>query len=72
MRPIGMASSSTFIFCGSAMVEALIGVATVSNEAAVARAVAQRCEAFLAARPECDLLAARMRLFRPGEDFPPD
>jgi uncharacterized protein YlxP (DUF503 family) len=50
---------------------AVIGVAAVSNEPAAARAVVERCEAFLAARPECDLLAAQVRVFRPGEDFDP-
>jgi uncharacterized protein YlxP (DUF503 family) len=51
---------------------AVIGVAVVSNDAAVARGVVERCEGLIAARPECDLLAARVRLFRPGEDFRPD
>ena len=48
---------------------AVIGVAAVSNEAAAARAVVERCETFVAARPECELLSARVRVFVPSEDF---
>lgn len=48
---------------------AVIGVAAVSNDAAAARAVVQRCEDAVAARPECELLSARVRVFRPGDDF---
>lgn len=49
---------------------AVIGVAAVSNDAAVARSVVASCEEFVAARPECELLSARVRAFRPAEDFP--
>lgn len=49
---------------------AVIGVAAVSGDAAHAQAVLQRCEEFLAARPEAEFLSARVRLFRPAEDFP--
>ncbi len=48
---------------------AVIGVAAVSNDAAVARAVVERCEAFVAARPECEVLSARIRVFVPASDF---
>ncbi len=48
---------------------AVIGVAAVSNDAAAALAVVERCEEFVAARPEGEMLAARVRVFRPGEDF---
>ena len=48
---------------------AVIGVAALSSDAAVARAVVQRCEEFIAARPESELLSASLRVFVPGEDF---
>lgn len=48
---------------------AVLGVAAVGNDAAHVRAVVGACETFLAARPEVDLLSARLRLFDPGEDF---
>ena len=48
---------------------AVIGVATVSNDASVARSVVEHCEAFVAARPECEMLSAGVRVFRPGDDF---
>ena len=47
---------------------AVIGVASVSNDAGVAREAVQRCEEFLAARPECEMLSAGVRVFRPSED----
>ncbi len=50
---------------------AVIGAAAVSNDATDARAVIEACERWLAARPEAELLAARLRVFRPGDDFPP-
>ncbi len=49
---------------------AVIGVASVSNDAAAARATAEQCERFVARRPEFDLLSARVRVYRPGDDFP--
>lgn len=49
---------------------AVVGVAAISNDPSVARAAVQRCEALLAARPELELLSARVRLFSPADDFP--
>ena len=54
-----------------ALVVAVIGVAAVSNDAADARTVVESCERWLGGRPEAELLAARLRVFRPGDDFPP-
>lgn len=48
---------------------AVVGVAAVSNDAGAARAVVEQCESLVAARPECELLSARIRVFVPAEDF---
>jgi hypothetical protein len=48
---------------------AVIGVASVSNDSAAARATLEACERYLAQRPECDLLGAAIRVFQPSHDF---
>ncbi|QUH00954.1 DUF503 domain-containing protein [Saccharopolyspora erythraea] len=47
---------------------ALIGVATVSSDAAHAREVLDACERTVAGRPELELLSARHRLVGPQDD----
>jgi uncharacterized protein YlxP (DUF503 family) len=48
----------------------VIGVAAVSNDPTAARATVEACERHLAQRPECELLAAAVRVFQPTGDFP--
>jgi uncharacterized protein len=46
---------------------ALIGVATVSSDAAHTREVLEACERAVAARPELELLSARQRMLGPED-----
>ncbi|WP_224391958.1 DUF503 domain-containing protein [Pseudonocardia sp. ICBG1293] len=47
---------------------ALIGVSCVAADAGHVRVLLERCERLVAARPELELLSARIRLFGPDDD----
>jgi uncharacterized protein YlxP (DUF503 family) len=76
VRPLVADLRRTFaVSCGEVgdadpLRRAVIGVAAVANEAGAALAVVEQCERFVARRPECDLLSAAVRVFRPEIDFP--
>src|SRR4051794_36870933 len=44
-----------------------VGVAVLAADAGHCGAVLDKCERFVAARPECELLGARRRLFGPED-----
>jgi uncharacterized protein len=46
----------------------LIGVSCVATDHAHVVAVLDRCERFVAARPEMELLSARQRMLGPGDE----
>lgn len=47
---------------------ALIGVSCVAADTGHVRALLERCERLVAARPELELLSVRTRLFGPDDD----
>jgi hypothetical protein len=51
---------------------ALIGVSCVAADSGHAVDVLDRCERWVAARPEVELLSARRRIVGPHDDYPQD